>query len=237
MLTLLFGTYAIAHVALLVWGFRLWRRDHAPGAPIIAMVAAGLIYDNFIIADGATIGAGDLLVALSWPRFALHSILTPFTIIAVWQFANAAEFSWARDRRAWVLVWIFVIAMVALGMATGLIGLDIHPACYQDTLRYSSAVSEAQLCFAGQETVVGHGPPIPSISTAVFAVGVGIALWRRRGWPWLLVGALVMMAAAAVPTSQFGLGASNGGEVILLFSYAATAAHFAPQNVSADISD
>jgi len=190
------------------------------------MIAAGLIYDNLMIAVGATIGAGDLLIALSWPRFALHAICTPFTMIAVWQFANAADFSWAQDRRGWAVIWIFVISMVALGMSTGLIGLEIHPACYQGILRYSSAVSETHLCFTGQMTVVGHGPPIPSIATGVFAMGVGIALWWGRGWPWLLAGALTMMAAAAVPTSQFGLGASNGGEVILLLSYAATAARF-----------
>jgi hypothetical protein len=224
--TILFSVYALAHVALLIWGLRLWRREHAPGAPIIAMIAAGLIYDNLMIAVGATIGAGDLLIALSWPRFALHAICTPFTMIAVWQFANAADFSWAQDRRAWAVIWIFVISMVALGMSTGLIGLEIHPTCYQGILRYSSAVSETHLCFAGQMTVVGHGPPIPSIATGVFAMGVGIALWWGRGWPWLLAGALTMMAAAAVPTSQFGLGASNGGEVILLLSYAATAARF-----------
>jgi hypothetical protein len=224
--TLLFSVYAVAHAILMAWGLRLWRRDHAPGAPIIVMIAAGLIYDNFMIAIGATIGAGDLLAALSWPRFALHAICTPFTIIAVWQFANAAEFAWARDRRAWAVVWVFVAAMIALGVQTGLIGLQIHPACYQGILRYSSAVSEAQLCFAGQATAAGHGPPIPSISTGVFALGIGVVLWRGRGWPWLFVGALIMMGAAAVPTSQFGLGASNGGEVLLLTAYAATAAHF-----------
>ncbi|MDH3512883.1 MAG: hypothetical protein OER85_18745 [Gammaproteobacteria bacterium] len=226
MFTLFFGVYSVAHAALLSWGVRLWRRDNAPGAPIICMIAAGLIYDNLMIAIGATLGAGPLLMTLSWPRFALHAICTPFTMIAVWQFANAANFSWARDRRAWAAVWIFVIAMVILGMNTGLIGLEIHPACFQDVLRYSSAVSEAQLCFPEQMTVAGHGPPIPSISTAVVALGVGIALWRGRNWPWLLGGALAMMVAASVPTSQYGLTASNGGEVILLTSYAATAARF-----------
>jgi hypothetical protein len=204
----------------------MWRRDNAPGAPIIVMIAAGLVYDNLMIAVGATIGAGELLMTLSWPRFALHAICTPFTMIAVWQFANAADFRWAHDRRAWAAIWVVVISMVVLGMNTGLIGLEIHPVCYQDIVRYSSAVSEAQLCFAGQTTVTGHGPPIPSISTAVLALGVGIALWRSRDWPWLLGGALAMMVAASVPTSQFGLAASNGGEVILLLSYLATAARF-----------
>lgn len=220
--------YAVAHAVLVAWGLRLWRRG-APGAPIIVMIAAGLIYDNFMIAIGATIGAGDLLVALSWPRFVLHAICTPFTIIAVWQFANAAEITWARDRRSWAVVWMFVAAMIALGVQTGLIGLEIHPACYQGILRYSSAVSETHLCFAGQATVTGHGPPIPSISTGLFALGIGVVLWRARGWPWLFVGALIMMCAAAVPTSQFGLGASNGGEVLLLTAYTATSAHFSPK--------
>ena len=60
------------------------------------MIAAGLVYDNFIIAIGATIGAGELLITLSWPRFALHAICTPFTMIAIWQIADAADFRWAR---------------------------------------------------------------------------------------------------------------------------------------------
>jgi hypothetical protein len=56
--TLLFSVYAVAHAVLLSWGILLWRRDHAPGAPIIVMIAAGLIYDNLMIAVGAMIGAG-----------------------------------------------------------------------------------------------------------------------------------------------------------------------------------
>jgi hypothetical protein len=108
-------------------------------------------------------------------------ICTPFTMIAIWQFANAADFRWARERRAWAAVWVLVISMVVLGMNTGLIGLEIHPVCYQDILRYSSAVSEAQLCFSGQTTVTGHGPPIPSISTGGVGIGRGYCTLAESG--------------------------------------------------------
>ena len=39
-------------------------------------------------------------------------------------------------------------------------------------------------------------------------------------------GALVMFAAAALPFSVFGMAPGNGGEVVLILSYAVTVARF-----------
>jgi hypothetical protein len=41
-----------------------------------------------------------------------------------------------------------------------------------------------------------------------------------------MAGALVMFAAAGLPFRTFGMAPGNGGEVILLLSYAATVARF-----------
>ena len=41
-----------------------------------------------------------------------------------------------------------------------------------------------------------------------------------------MVGSILMFAAASVPPSGFGLAPGNGGEVLLMLSFAATAARF-----------
>ena len=107
-----------------------------------------------------------------------------------------------------------------------LIGLQLEPACFNGVVRYTSSVNPAQFCFEGQQAGPGSGPPIPSIVGNFVTLVIGFALWRQNGWVWLMIGAILMFAAAAVPSSGFGLAPGNGGEVLLLMSYAATVARF-----------
>ncbi len=190
------------------------------------MIAGGLVYDNLIISLGTTIGIGPLLQTLSWPRFAMHALLTPFMIIAVTQVAVAGGIRWAASPRWRVIAWLLVAAMLVYGALEHLIGLQTFPACFDGILRYTTNLSPSHFCFEGQEAVAGAGPPIPSIIGNIITLAVGIALWRSHGWSWLAGGALLMFAAAGVPISTSGMAASNGGEVILLLSFAATINRF-----------
>ena len=221
-----FPLYALAHLAIFFWCVSLVRRYHAPGAGIVAMIAAGLIYDNLIVSLGTTIGAGATLQLLSWPRFAMHALLTPFMMIAVLQFATAAGIGWASDKRVRIGVWILVGAMIVEGSLQHLIGLQTFPACFDGILRYTSNLYPSHFCTPDAQAVQGSGPPIPAIVGNFLSLIVGFALWRRAGWPWLMVGALVMFVAAGVPMSGFGMAPSNAGEVILQTAFAATAWRF-----------
>jgi hypothetical protein len=222
-----FPVYALAHVGVFVWCVSLVSRRHAPGAGIVAMISAGLIYDNLIVALGMTIGAGALLEMLSWPRFALHALLTPFMLVAALQFGAAAGVAWAHDRRSRIAVRVLVVSLIALGVFENLLGLEIAPGCFDGVLRYTSNLYVTHYCTPDQDPLAAGGLPIPSIAGNAFAFAVGFALWRRAGWPWLMLGSLLMFVAAGVPVSGFGTAPANGGEVLLQVSMAATAARFA----------
>jgi len=222
----MFPLYVVAHLVILIWALNLARAHKAPGALLVAMIAAGLVYDNLIISLGTTIGIGSLLQALSWPRFAMHALLTPFMMIAVTQMAAAGGIRWAETNVWRVTVWVLVVSMMALGSFEHLIGLETVPACFDGIIRYTANLYPSHFCYEGQEIVQGSGPPIPSIVGNILTLVVGFSLWRHNGWIWLMVGALVMFLAATVPFRGFGMAPGNAGEVLLMFSYVATVARF-----------
>ncbi len=218
-----FPVYVLAHLTIFIWCISLVRLYHAPGAGIVAMISAALVYDNLIVSLGTTIGSGTMLQLLSWPRFAMHATLTPFMMIAVLQFAAAAGFSWARNLRWRIAIWILVFALIAFGVVDHVIGLETMPACFDGVLRYTSNLHPSHFCTPDQFQVMGSGPPVASIVGNLMTLIVGFSLWRRAGWPWLMLGSAAMFAAAAVPISGFGLAPGNGGEVLLQSATAATA--------------
>lgn len=224
-----FPLYATVHFIVLMWLLYLASTRHAPGALLTAMIVFGLVYDNSIVALGATFGAGPLLETLSWPRFGMHALLTPFMMIAVSQFAVAGGIRWASSTAWRIGMWVLVVAMIVFGTVDHLIGLEIRPACFKEILRYTGNVSPGQFCpgFDYGEPVNNHGgPPIPAIVGNIITLVIGFTLWRQSGWIWLMAGAIVMFCAAAVPMSGYGMAPSNGGEMILLLSYGMTAARF-----------
>ena len=223
MLTVLFSAYALAHLAMFVWLLRMLRAGATPAAAIVALVAAGLTYDNGMIALGSAIGIGPLLETLSWPRFALHAAFTPCIMVAAWQMARAAGIAWALNAQAYSVLWLLVAAMVAYGVFFDLLGLEVQPACLGDTLRYSSSTPAPQFCSPDQVQLPGHGPPVPSIVTVIICLIVGGGLWRRAAWPWLFAAALAMFIAAGIPQTQTGPVFGNGGEVILQAGFTMTA--------------
>jgi hypothetical protein len=220
--TLVFCLYSLAHFSTVVFAVRILRRYSAPGAAIIALLSLGLVYDNGLIALGSSIGIGATLETLSWPRFILHALVTPLMIVAVVQIAVAGGVRWLDSRAAWTGVWLLIAAMIGSGVYE-LTLLELQPACFSGITRYTSSASPAQFCFEGQQSLAGLGPPIPSILAVFLIIGFGVALWRRKRWPWFGLGGLQMLLAAAVPFSQFGLIPGNGGEVILQFAFVATA--------------
>lgn len=222
MATLLFSLYSLSHLAVVVFAVRILRRYSAPGALIIAVLSTGLVYDNGMIALGSSIGIGDTLEALSWPRFIMHALITPVMIIAIVQVAIAGGIQWLDTRAAWTGVWVLTAALMGYGIYELTI-LELQPACFHGVTRYTSSASAAQFCFEGQQSLPSVGPPIASIVSVLLIMGFGAVLWRRYAWPWFALGGLQMLLAAAVPFSQFGLLPGNGGEVILQFAFVSTA--------------
>lgn len=59
---------------------------------------------------------------------------------------------------------------------------------------------------------------------ALVLIVAGALLWKRQGWPWLLVGAVVMTIGSAVPIPVDSGAATNAFELALLISILSTKA-------------
>ncbi len=209
MLTAAYVGFALAQLTLAIWAFRLFARRRSLGAFVVALPIALLVWDNAIVAVGATIGDGSLLVALSWPRFIGHALLTPVWILTGFEYARRVGVPWLQRRSSLYAEWILYLAMAALGFVRSVVLLRFEPVTQGDLFYYTNGGGFP-------------GPPIPAIVMVVVVIIGGAAVLRRTGWRWMLVGGVIMFVAAAIPASVVGFIVSNAGEVALSLALVAT---------------
>ena len=232
MLSGLFLGYAVIHLLIWLWGWRLWVQTGRPTALLLVLVASTLLfYDNLRIGMGRFIGQGELLYALSMPAFAWHWSMLPLLVIAAGAMARQAGLGWAKNRLVMGAFCVAAVLLSALDIPS-IFSMQLHPACLADTLRYSTRVTTAQLC-PGSELIISTGPgPLVAILVNIVVLVVGIALWIQRDWPWLTVGAgLMFIAAGAFASSVWSLPIANFGEICFTLGCISTAAHFARQDL------
>jgi len=209
MLTAAYIGFALAQLALAVWAFVLYFRRPSLGAFAVALPIALLVWDNAVVAAGATIGDGPLLIALSWPRFIGHAVLTPVWILTGFEYARRAGAPRLQGRGSVIFQWALYLAMVALGVVRSVVLLRFEPVTQGDLFYYTNGGGFP-------------GPPIPALVMVIVVIAAGLVLLRGRGWPWMLVGGVAMFIAAAIPVSVAGFLVSNGGEVALSLALVAT---------------
>ncbi|CAL9488982.1 hypothetical protein SUDANB121_03213 [Nocardiopsis dassonvillei] len=206
MVSLVFAVFALVHLCLTAWLVRLALTRRSAGTWLAVLVAAGLVYDNGVVALGSTLGEGPLLYALNLPRFVVHALVTPLLIVFAHNAARDAGLGWARPRWVGAAFAGTAALLIAYGVVFELFELTLVAGTEGDALRYSAAEP---------------APPIPSIATILVLVGVGLALAVSRREFWMLAGAALMFLAAAVPTAPLAVG--NLGEVALIAGLALTA--------------
>lgn len=240
MFSLIHIALAIMHVAIAIITFRLYQRERSIGLAILVVIAIGLFYDNLVVGLGASIGIGDTLEAMSIPRFIIHAVFTPLLLITGYQLSNQAGLAWTENRKTHMVLLLVVGALILGGIAQNFVNSHLLPACHNGTVRYSERITESQLCeaFIYPEGVTEQRgmPPLASISTIVVLLGMGISIWRKTGWKWMFLGALIMFICAAVPASIVGLWVGNTGEVILLASMMVSAYRFSDSKIDTFIS-
>lgn len=229
MLSYIFLAYALVHLGLLAWAWRAWSELGRPVALFIVAFGNTLLWwDNFRIGSGRFLGEGDLLYAMTVPAFAWHWSMLPLLVIAAGSVARLADLPWARNR---LVMGAFCLAAVALAAhdIPKIFSMQLYPACLDDTVRYTSSPSEAQLCRPDQVVVKGGAEAaLVAIITNIIVLAVGIALWIQRGWKWLALGSGAMfIAAGAFARAKYSLPISNFGEILITASFIATCVHFA----------
>jgi hypothetical protein len=229
MLSFVFLAYAVIHIVIWLWGWKLWAETGRPVALLIVLVGGTLLfYDNLRIGIGRFIGEGDLLYALSVPAFAWHWALLPLLVIAAGSIARLAGLPWAQNRFVMGAFCVIAVALSAHDIPK-IFAMDLHLACLDDTVRYSTSVKEGQRCSPTDPLFPsGADAGTVAIITNVFVMGVGIALWIQRRWAWLAVGSgLMFIAAGALGRSAYALPIANFGEICITLGLITTCVHFA----------
>lgn len=205
--TALFFFFTGAYLFLLVWA--LGRQREWNSMSVLYLVLLGLIYDNAIIAVGRFIGEGALLENLSIWRFWSHAFFTPLLALFAWGTLHHAGVEWARKKAVFYGALLFTAALVVLEIVLETWGLVIEPVWEYGVLRYTSAEE-------------GGGPPVMVLLVIVPLLAAGAVLWKRIGWKWMLVGAVLMTIGSAVPIPIESSAATNAFELILLFTLVLT---------------
>ena len=198
----LYVLYTLVYLTLLLYGAVLWRRQHHASTLLLLAVTFGVFYDNLILTLGNGLGVGDLLHALSVPRFVLHQLVLPWIIYAAYDQARQAGHRWAQPPASrWGAVAFSALVMAA-GIATRLRLLQLEPALMDGVLRY---------------VAVGTvGPPIVSI-LSIGLVGVGgLVFWRRNRWPWIFLAVVVVFIGESFPDESLRRAVGSALEVVLL---------------------
>lgn len=211
----MYQIYQLRHVLLCIvelilvgWSIRLWRQSNKLAIIILQIVLASLVYDNFVLAIGALLGPGELLMYLNKIRFLVHYISLPFLIVVGVDLVRSAGAAWATpltQRLSWVLAFCLAI----LDVLNRYVGMKLELTSSGGIVRY---------------TALNVGIPIITIAVSVFIllIGIGIQVRSRGKLPWLFIGALVALLGNALPQSLFGTLPASSSEFMLILSLLVT---------------
>jgi hypothetical protein len=194
--------YILCTLLILVWSVTLWLRNRRLGTFLVAAVAFGLTYDNLILALGNWIGPGNLLYALSLPRFYLHQLVLPWIILASFEQVRWLGHSWAQ--KPLIRWWMFFasVLVMLLGVLTRLIPLDLQLTSLDGVTRYVDMAAK--------------GPPLVSILSIGFAGVMGWLLWRRNRYIWLFLTAVLVFIGEGIPLEWVRRIIGSGAEVLFM---------------------
>ncbi len=206
----IYGFFALAYVALLIWGI---VKHVKTASAILFIVIVALIYDNTILAVGHLIGEGEILKALSYGRFLLHTVFTPLLILFSFFVLKEANIRFAH--KAWVL-YVFSGITIAAMIAE-----------YFFQLRHLTLkVEKANGVVSYSSNESASGPPIMIILVVAAILTAGIILAWKRKWWWMLIGIVVMGVGSAFSLLIESKTIPNALELTLTFTLMLTAIHF-----------
>ncbi|MCL2784875.1 MAG: hypothetical protein FWD55_05460, partial [Propionibacteriaceae bacterium] len=136
MYTLIYALCALGQLALAVIAIRLFVRAKSLSGFMLILPIAAVVWDNTIVALGASIGDGALLVGLSWPRFIGHAVFTPVWIFTGIGFAVRAGAT--RLGATWVQVgqWVLYAVCLVFGVLRSVVFLVMEPTTQGDLFYY-----------------------------------------------------------------------------------------------------
>jgi hypothetical protein len=123
-------------------------------------------------------------------------------VVAV-ELANQAGVAWVGSPIVRYFAWAIALVLIALEYRSKFLALKLVSATFAGTLRYIEESSSL---------------PMAAILTIVLVAMVGLSIWQTRQFPWVFVGALIMLFGSAVPTRLVGPVVGSGVEIVLALS-------------------
>lgn len=211
MAAILYPFYTSVMCVLLGWMVCLYQssQHNQLGLVFLIMIIATIVYDNLLISVGRWIESKELLLRLSHPRFLGHVTLTPFSVTVAYALCQQGNLPWAITPNSELGVFLVTLILIIAELLTYYRKFQPTTVLFQGTLRYTNSGYKM--------------PPYPSIVTTILVGVLGYYLWQQLGYPWLLVGSIVMFIGGAIPQNLVGPTICSGVEVILMTSFCITA--------------
>jgi len=209
MLSLFFAAAAAIHTLMLLLTLRL-RGDAAEW--IVRLLLLGLVWDNSILALSSIAFEAPWYYNASWLRYLVHVLLLPPLAFAALKLVGRAGIEWATTDPARWTVLIFVTVAVCFGFVTEIADLALVRESLLGHDRYVS---------------VDTMPPIATITTNVVVIGLAAVTWRRAGWPWLLIAAVIIFAVnGASAGKEWSILTGNLAEILFLAAWVSSLLKF-----------
>jgi hypothetical protein len=195
--------YMLLNFILLVWAVWLVRARSSRLAMLAMPLAAGLCYDNAVLALGALLEAGPILLGLNWTRYMLHALFAPLFVLALIDLASRSGAGLLTTRKVRLLIATTLIALIGYGLIS-LSALTLVPFSSGGAVRYVSATID---------------PPVIGLALTLIALASGVVIWRVSGWSWIFWAALALLLGSGL-TGILGRGSiclvTNALEIVLL---------------------
>lgn len=150
---------------------------------------AWLLFDPLVLALGNWLGEGSTLQVLTYLRYLLRALATPFLLVVAFDQAKRAHVRWADDPLLGLGLGIVILALLVLGIVKGFLGLQL-------VITESEGIKQYQ----PEEPL---GLPLAALLTTGLLVLLGGGVLLKTRTPWLLLGSVAMLAGLlplALPT-------------------------------------
>jgi hypothetical protein len=219
--------FSAAGFAALLWSFGQWRRTRSSILLFNVLVLAAAVLHALIAGSGRWVGVGNQLRDLYSLPLLVATFALPASLFTFATISRGSGFAWAKVDWGHGAVCLFAVALLLYNMTGILAARAISPACWRDVLWYLPSVPPPLFC-PGDAPATVFAPRLPVVPAIVLLayLGLGAGLWRRQGWPWLLVGmgtgiALLLAPLAWGPVPRFA------GELLCAGVMALAAARYA----------
>ncbi len=175
---------------LLIWAAVMFYQSPSWGLAMFLPIMVWIIFDPLVLSLGNMLGEGGLLYALTVLRYLLRVVVAPFLLFVVLDQVRRAGYKSLINALVTFLVGVFILILVFYGIfsvkSAWEIGLEV-------------TIIEGLKRYKETETL---GLPIATIITQAIVCLAGLLIFLKTRIYWLLVGALLALAALLIPATM-----------------------------------